>query len=266
MKNLNLHRISSFLIYLLTLILIFLISYSLYASYNKKNPKVPPRNSINVSPFTGQRIQPIASLNSFDYVSYNINNLTDLHFIEDADIVYEWFNPNLNKKEYSAIFYNKKINPTTSIETVGNINVTSMPKFNFVDNLDIAKYDFSSPCDVIFVGFNKWLSSSFIYKDGTYYHYSSNSKDTNTISNKDLCYTNVIIQFIDNYNDISQIPFLATGTGKGLLFTAGGYKEICWKGSEIFLKDSDTALTLQKGNTFWIFSDKNSNITLNKSK
>ena len=234
MKNLNLHRISSFIIYLLILVLIILISYSLYMLYNKKYPKTPPRNSINVSPFTGQRIQPVNSLNNFNYVNYNKNTLTELNNIDDADIVYEWYNPNLNKKEYSAIFYDKTIKPTISMETLIKVPLTSMTKFNFMDSLDINKYDFNFTCDVIFLGFTNELSSSFIYKNGEYYHYSSNCKDKHVISNKDLSYTNVVIQFIDTYNDISEIPFLSTSTGKGLLFTSADIKRFIGRDPNIF--------------------------------
>lgn len=267
-SNIIIHKISSIIIYLLIVILVGIISFSLYSSYEKKNPKIPPHNSISVSPFTGERIQLVQASTAFNYVKYENNNLSELYCVDCADIVYEYYNSKSNRKEYSAIFYNHDIKPHRTIESIIPNYLSSNSIFNFMDILDVKKYNFSLPGDVIFLKYNDSLSSKLVYKDGQYIHYSSSVADRASISNKELTYSNVVIQFIDKntINPLKDIPFNIQGTGKGILFTAGGYKEIYWNNSKIFLKDCNEPFTLQRGQTFWIIADKNTNITLDNNK
>lgn len=267
-KSNIIHKISSIIIYLLVVILVGIISFSLYISYEKKTPKIPPHNSISVSPFTGERIQLVQASTSFNYVKYKDNNLSDLYNIDCADIVYEYYNNKLNIKEYSAIFYDHEIKLHNSIESITPNYLSSNSVFNFMDILDVKKYKFSLPGDVIFLRYNNSLFSKFVYKDGQYVHYSSSINDRASISNKELTYSNVVIQFIDKntVNPLKDIPFSIQGIGNGILFTAGGHKEIYWKNSKIFLKDCNEPFTLQRGQTFWIITDKNTNITLDNNK
>lgn len=268
MKSNIIHKISSILIYLLIVILVGIISFSLYSSYEKKTPKTPPRNSISVSPFTGERIQLVQASTAYSYVKYRNNNLSDLYNIDCADIVYEYYNGKLEKKEYSAIFYNHEIKFHNTMESITPNYLSSDSVFNFMDILDIKKYNFSLPGDVIFLRYNNSLFSKFLYKDGQYIHFSSSINDRASISNKELAYSNVVIQFIDKntVNPLKDIPFNIQGIGKGILFTAGGHKEIYWKDSKIFLEGCNEPFTLQRGQTFWVITDKNTDITLDNNK
>ena len=268
MKSNIIHKISSIIIYLLIVILVGIIFFSLYSSYEKKTPKIPPHNSISVSPFTGERIQLVQASTSFNYVKYKSNDLSELYYIDCADIVYEYYNSKLNKKEYSAIFYNHQIKPHNTIESITPNYLSSSSVFNFMDILDVKKYNFSLPGDVIFLKYNNSLSSKLVYKDGQYIHYSSSINDRASISNKELTYSNVVIQFIDKntVDPLKDIPFSIHGEGNGILFTAGGHKEIYWKDSNIFLKGCNEPFTLQRGQTFWIIADKNTSITLDNNK
>lgn len=267
-SNIIIHKISSIMIYLLIVMLVIIISFSLYSSYEKKNPKIPPHNSINVSPFTGERIQLVQASNSFNYVKYKNSNLSDLYYIDCADIVYEYYDNKLNKKEYSAIFYNHNIKPHSTIECITPNYLSSTSTLNFMDILDVKRYNFTSPGDIIVLKYSDSLSSTLIYKDGQYIHYSSSITDRAPISNRELTYSNVVIQFIDKttINLLNDDPFNIQGIGKGLLFTAGAHKEIYWKDSKIFLKDCDEPLILQRGQTFWIIADKNTDIMLDNNK
>lgn len=268
MKSNIIHKISSILIYLLIVILVGIISFSLYISYEKKTPKTPPHNSISVSPFTGERIQLVQASTSFNYVKYKNNNLSDLYNIDCADIVYEYYNSKLNKKEYSAIFYNYQIKFHNTIESITPSYLSSDFVFNFMDILDVKKYNFSLPGDVIFLKYNNSLFSKFVYNDGQYLHYSSSINDRASISNKELTYSNIVIQFIDEntVNPLKDIPFNIDETGKGILFTAGGHKKIYWKNSKIYFEGSNEPFTLQRGQTFWIITDKNTLLTLDNNK
>lgn len=154
-----------------------------------------------------------------------------MYNIDCADIVYEYYNSKLNKKEYSAIFYNYEIKFHNTIESITPSYLSSDFVFNFMDILDVKKYNFSLAEDVIFLKYNDSLFSKFVYKDGQYLHYSSSINDRASISNKELTYSNIIIQFIDEntVNPLKDIPFNINGTGKGILFTAGGQKNILEK-------------------------------------
>ncbi|SHJ77699.1 hypothetical protein SAMN02745163_02574 [Clostridium cavendishii DSM 21758] len=247
MKNLNMHKASSIIIYILILILIFLVGSTIYKSYNKKNPKVAPYNSIGVSPFTGESLKTVQANINFNYVQYINNNLSTLSFLNSADITYGFYNSSKDTLNYGAIYLNKHISKADDIYSISNIPLNYSPELAF-DDYNLKNKNESNNLSIVF---SNNCSLNFVFFDDHYILLDNKNKKTK------LCYDNILVEFTDNINDFKEYPYLITDKKEGLLCVANSNNKIYLENSNLFLTNNNKIAKLQKGNTLWIFTNKN---------
>lgn len=264
MSKLNLGKLWNVIIYILIVILVILILYDLYKLTTRYNSDKIHHNSINVSPITGQRIQPVTTSNTLLEVKYSNLKLKNLMNINDADIIYETYNEEKDVLRYSAVFYNKKVKIHDSIEVIKTMDLSNLPKFNFMDTVELPKYNFLSDCDTIFIKFSLNRNSSFTYNGEGYLHYSDTIIDKHFITNQPLIFSNVIVQFVNSTEESSKDVFSYSGSGEGLLFCGGKVQPIYWNDNKFFLSDKTTPITLMRGNTYWIIATRNTEVITSK--
>lgn len=250
-------------IYILSIILSCLICYIAVTILITAKTYVP-KNSIYVSPLTGERVKP-ALVNSSPYeVTYTTSeNTVSLNGISHADIIYEYLDT-VGTPYYKALFTKNppiKSNPIVSIES---IPFNLLPKLNFMDEFDLPK-DFTRSAGSIFVALNYNLFSNFIYEDDSYHHYRDTYKDIDNLTSKPIAVSNVVIQFVKE--DIKITSPQITGTGKGLLFRGGKVIDIKWdkeKNKPIkVLDENGNPISLIRGKTWWIIIHENSSVAYN---
>ncbi|WP_373897480.1 DUF3048 C-terminal domain-containing protein [Haloimpatiens sp. FM7315] len=217
-------------------------------------------SNIKISPYTGEIIKNKTPIKNSVEVIFKINedNYT-LDGLSSANIIIEYINSS-NKPLYRAIYYDKKPELKNKVSILSDEkNSFSMPKFNFIDLPDISE-EYIKEVNNIFISFNDYHCSNFIYKDGQYYHYKSSHEDLDKSSNKPLCVSNVIVQFKDNTNGSNLY-------GNGLLFCGGKVIDIKWHSNEgIPIKITDKNgkdISLVRGNTWWVILDNYGNIAYN---
>lgn len=247
MKNNNEDKLFNIIVYFVIGILIVFVSYNSYKillNKNQRNKTTPPRNSINVSPITGEVVKDVNTSYNLLKVQYDISDITSLYGINDADIVIENYNPTSNSLSYNAVFYNKEIPLQDSIESISTISMDSLPEINFIDPPDLDSYKFNEDVDTIFIPYGDFINTSFIYQDGQYYHFSKNVKDIHKLSNSPLGFTNVLIEFHSNNN----------ASKEGLLFAGGKLQRLRIDGNDIKMlnNNKEINLSLLRGNTIWI--------------
>ncbi|GIM29930.1 hypothetical protein CPJCM30710_25960 [Clostridium polyendosporum] len=264
MNKVNVGKLWNIIIYVLIVILVILIFYDLYQLANRYNSNKIYHNSINVSPITGRRIQPVTTSNALLEVKYSNLKLKNLMNINDADIIYETYNKEKDVLRYSAVFYNKEFKIHDSMEVIKTIDLSNFPKFNFMDIVELPKYNFLSDCDTIFIKFSLNRNSSFTYNGEGYLHYSDTIIDKHFITNQPLIFSNVIVQFVNSNEESSKDTFSHSGSGEGFLFSGGKVQPIYWNNNNFFLSDKTTPITLMRGNTYWIIATNNTEVITSK--
>jgi hypothetical protein len=252
------------LIYALIIVLLLIVFYDFYNVVNKTKKNTIPHNSISVSPITGEKMAEVSSKNSIIGVKYSPVKIKNLTNISISDIVYETFNKNSNHIEYWAIFYNKKIERTDSIDVIKNMSLNEIPHFNFIDKLDLEKFNFKSNYDTIFIEYTPEISSSFTYNGEDYVHYNGPVVEKNVVTNKELSFKNIIIQYVNEDKINHEDVFSHKGDGYGFLFTGGKAQKIFWRDNKFYLSDGTTPLSLIRGNTYWVVTDQSTNIITSK--
>lgn len=247
-----------YIIYILVIIFIIIVFYSFFKMIKYKINYIP-QNSINVSPLTGERIQDVYKENHLpvELTYVNKGNEENLCGLSNANIIYEYANN--GEIIYKAIYYDK-IPPKTSSSTKTNdISISSLPKLNFIDIVDLKKE--SENAEYIFVDLLKNMCSNFVYKDGLYYHFKNSKEDLDLYNNKQLSTSNIIVQFVDE--NITNVSKDIEGSGKGLLFYGGKTMKIKWDKHSKPIRITDEKgedVSLIRGNTWWILAPKNSSV------
>lgn len=257
-------KLYDIIIYGLIVILLLIVFYDFYHIMNRDKANSVPHNSISVSPITGERIAEVGSSNSVIGIKYSPVKIKDLTNVTISDIVYETFNKESNYIEYWAVFYNKKIERNDSIDVIKSLTLKDIPHFDFMDKVDLSKLNFKSNCDTIFVEYTSSISSSFTYNGENYVHYNGPIAEKNVVTNKELSFTNLVIQYVDEKNINHEDIFSHKGEGDGFLFTGGKVQKIFWRDNNFFLSDGVTPLTLIRGNTYWVVTDSSTNIITSK--
>ncbi|MBU5591781.1 DUF3048 C-terminal domain-containing protein [Clostridium sp. MSJ-4] len=246
--------IFNYIIATLCTILIIMIIYIGYQHIKFKKNYIP-HNSINVSPITGERLSDVYNNNELPVeVTYiDVYENGSISGISKADIVYEFLNEDY-KVNYKAIFYNFFPSNNYPISSICKVQLEALPKFKFKDIIDVEKS--SKDAQYIFANFNNLHSSNFVYKDGVYEHFLDTSPHIDNLNNEIVKSTNVIVQFVNNDSS-------GDTSGKGLLFLGGKVIEIEWKKDKGKIKLNDlngNEISIIKGNTWWIITDKNNSI------
>lgn len=218
-------KIANYLILILFLILLTLVGYNVYIIFDKiTTPKEPPRNSIRVSPISGENIN-VSTPISITKVKYNDDNLDLLGSIEKASIVFEDYNESNDKLNYSALFNNFSFTLSSSMEVVVYQSQESLPKLNFVDSKSLKENNFTDTSSVINIVQGQDSNYTILYYDGVYHRFDK-AIEASTLDNTALTFENIVVS---KDNDT-------------YIFTKGLQKQI---------KSSDE-LTLSPGKTYYI--------------
>lgn len=214
--------------------------------------------SVCISPLTGERIKKTHKLKQATYI--NTNDSPDFKGLSDANIIFEY----PNKKHgtfYKAIFHD---NVSQNLQSTIDLNencIDYLPKFNFTEAINLPST--SKKASILFANVGN-IISSFIYEDGVYYHFKNNVKQIDPNNNNYVTVSNIIVQ-LANISSLENINLSTlTGTGEGYLFHGGKVIDIKWnrqKDNPIEITDDNgNKVSLVKGSTWWIITDKYSSI------
>lgn len=218
-------KIANYFILLLFIILLTLVGYNVYILFTKITmPKEPPRNSIRVSPISGENISVTSPL-SITKVIYGDDNLDSLGSIDKASIVYENYDTVKNQVKYSALFDNLSFSLNPSMEIVFYQSEEDIPKINFIKETSLKENSFVKESSIINIFQNGDIGYSIVYYDG-YYHKFDKAIEASTLENTTLTFDNIVIKKNDTF----------------FIFTKGFEKEI----------SSLDILTLSKGKSYYI--------------
>jgi hypothetical protein len=210
----------------------------------------------NLSPLTGRvlasgRGQPLQ-------VTYSPNDSREfLSGINNADLVFEYLSKS-GSLVYNAIFYDNTPFKTKPITNIQNISMYSLPKLTFSSSIN-KLYSNKKNATYIFVTLSYNIFSNFIYEDGYYVHYKDCVTDIDCSNQQPVSISNIVIQYVRNYDDIDNISSKANG--KGVVFCGGKVIDIEWSkdgSSPIKIEDEKgNPVTLMEGKTWWlIINDK----------
>ena len=236
MKHKTLNKIVTITIYFLTSILTILILYNIILIFGKNSPNTPsPRNSIKVSPISGEKVYNVSNMKAIYKVNYKNVPLNKLSSLSKASIIYDTYNESNNSNSYSALFLGDDFTREDSMLTISSTLTEELPNITFINNSDLKDYSYIKSIDSIILTNNLNSYSNFFYYDGEYHHFTKSLEDTDPISNKQITYQNVIIDTNDQ--------------GNILYVYSGGLFRNYIKGDNLFLS---------KGRTYWCTLNKNS--------
>lgn len=256
MKKSNLVNNIILILSSLCCILIIFISYRLII-YNK----IP---NIDISPYTGEILR---NKNNKEFknaieVVYKLNEMTDnTGGLSKADIILQYVDSQ-NKLIYKGIYLDEIPKKIQSSSGKKLMDISYLPKFNFLDSQDI-KLKKSKKANNIFIDFNEFFSSNFLYKEGQYYHHNPSKEHIDAYYNAPIHVSNIIIQIVNSKSN-KEFPI---GSGNGLLFSGGKAIDIEWNknlDSPIKIQDKNGKdISLIRGSTWWIILDENSSVVYN---
>jgi len=233
-------------ILILCLLTFLFYEYYIYIFKNKLNNlnNIIPKNSVRVSPLSGEIIQNVTSDPPLLQVNYEYKDISKLYKVNTADIVVEEFSPYSDSLNYTGIFYSKNISLNESISSISHISVNSLPTINFIDYLDLNKYLFSNKINTLLISYTPDLCTNLIYKDNVYYYYPHKVQDINSFSNEPITFKNIIID----------PDYLSKKVHTGLLFSGGKSQklEIYNQNIKMINLSKDLPFSLLRGNTLWI--------------
>lgn len=239
MNNKLLSKIITIIIYFLTAFLICLILYNMFLLINRDSaPNEPPRNSIKVSPISGEEIHSVSNMNNIYKVKFKNFPIDKLSLISKASIIYDNYDESTNSNLYSALFLDENFKRDDSMLTISNISTNDLPNITFVDNSSLKKYSYFKLIDSITITNSSDAYSNFFYYGGAYHHFSKSLEDTDSISNKPITYQNIVIDASSQKENTLYV------------YSCGMFREYS-KTSKLFLS---------KGKTFWFTLNKNCSI------
>jgi len=217
--------------------------------------RVPQGNVIDVSPLTGEKIQPVinnAPANEVTY--YEIPNIEELHYLSSADIIYESYDEALELPVYKAVFFGEKNLKSPNIKTITNVPLNSIAELTFTSSPSSLPEYYNKEAQVIFVEFNTKDSSSFIFEDGKYFHIRDRVKDMDKISNKPLSVSNIIVQYIKENS--SNTDDNQASSGDAIICSGGKFTKGTWvssgKAPMKLLNSSGEIVQLVNGQSWWV--------------
>lgn len=257
MKN-NSKNIFDIVIYILFFIFVCIVFYS-FIKLIYFNLSTQPRNSTNVSSISKLNIENSSNL-LYEVTYCDINPSSSLNGLSSANVIYEYLSPN-STPIYKGVFKtlphnidNNECNSSTILKTQLPITCTSSSDNVIIGTNENANFIFST------LFYNH--SSNFIYKNGKYIHYLIDNPQLDSLNNKELSVSNVIIQVVDEPSPSNY----SLGNGSGYLCTQGTVQKIKWT------KDSNTThLFYENGNeisniagtTWWIISNTDGEFLFN---
>lgn len=243
--------------YILIVILVGLIFYDIYIIYQNKNSHRIPNNAINVSPITGEPFNVSNANPILSKIDYDCHEFNKLPYVESADIIMEQYNSQTTAIDYSAYVFNKTIKVKDGISSLSKINTTAFPKINFIDDLSFKETSITLDNGTIYINYNDDNVTSFTYDNGYYKKFAGTTLDKFSLSNDDVKYSNVVVQYLDND---SVLDCFYKNSFKATLFSNGKRQNFLWDGKS-FIFENNSPATFLKGKTYWILLPKNISYT-----
>ena len=238
MTDNNLRKLINYTIYSLIFILSILIIYNAYLIYsNITLSKTPPKNSVRVSPLTGEEFTNVSSSKNILKVIYNKNS-NSYGSLSSASIIFEEVENNI--WNIYALFMEDDLCRDSTMDIVSEYYSNDLPIINFNSPPGIS----CSIIDTVNINYSNKDSSNFIFFNNTYYHFYNNCEDLDSSTSNTVSYNNIII-------DISTLE-----NNTILVFSKGKcYKQL-----------KSTPLYLSKGKSYWITLKKDDSINIFNNK
>ncbi|MGL4452893.1 MAG: DUF3048 C-terminal domain-containing protein [Sarcina sp.] len=242
MKKINLN-IFEFIKYLLFFILAILSVYLILLTQGLITRPYPPRNSLEVSPLSGNSITTQTSSDIIYNIKYEDSNIFELYKIYDNEIVFETYDATADILKYTASsIYNIGSHP--SISYLGTDDVNEFPNLSFINYSNKNNYKFENSNSDVFIEYSDDVATSFVYTSGLYKYINSVSQQSEHVdTGHGLTFSNIIVQFIDDNNKAE---------GTGIVFSGGISQKIVWKHNLFMFEKDNSPLTLNQGKSIWI--------------
>lgn len=245
--------VSYILISLLVIVLFYSFIKIIYLHINRI-----PRNSVNVSPITGEILSPVSSSREAIEVTYSqFKDLESFSGINKANLIYEYIDPKLGHI-YKTVFYDTPPGNNYPVLNIEKIPLLELPKLNFSSALDEKIGSFDS-ANSVYLKINGLISSSFLFKNGEYIYYKDKTPERDLNDGKKITVSNIILQLSkEEYPNKT-----TTGSGEGFLFMAGKVIKINWKkeSSPIrFYDENGNEISLVKGKTWFAIGNKETSV------
>lgn len=239
MNNKTLNKLITITIYLLTSLLTILILYNIILLFNKHySSNEMPRNSIKVSPISGEEIHSVSNMNKIYKVNYKNLSINKLTSISKASIIYDAYDETINSTLYSALFLDKNFSKENAMLAISPVLIKDLPNIAFIDKSQLKNYSYIKLIDSIILTNSYDSYSNFFYYNGEYHHFTKSLEDKDPISNKSITYKNIVIDVSTQIKDTIYV------------YSAGLFKQYN-KGEKLFLSN---------GKTYWCILNKNSSI------
>lgn len=241
MNTKTLSKTINILIYILIFSLSLLILYNFYLIYNNISaPKDPPRNSVQVSPLTGEEVTSVSYSNKIIKVVYN-SNTSSLGGLSKASMVFE--HSENNRKVISALFLENDLIKDPSMDLISESYSDILPTINFIPSKSLDNY-YKEDINSINIKLDTNLNSNFVFLNNYYYPINSDSKtfdfDPNTfadLSQHPASYTNIIVDNSELESDTL------------LVFSGGKMKKISANSPIYLLQGKTYVITLNHNST-----------------
>lgn len=239
MSSKIINKVITIIIYFLTVFLMCLILYNMYLLINKSSySNEAPKNSIKVSPISGEDIHNVSNMNTIYKVTFKNKPIDKLLAIPKASIIYANYDNSSNSNSYSALFLDEDFTKDDSMLTISTVSRDKLPNIEFIDSSALNKYSYFKLIDNITLITGKDSYSNFFYYNGAYHHFTQSYKDKNSISNNPITYQNIIIDVSNQKENTLYV------------YSSGMFREY----------NKNSKLFLSKGKTFWLTLNKNSSI------
>lgn len=235
METQKLSKSISTLIYTLIFILSLLVLYNFYLIFkNITAPKTPPKNSVKVSPLTGEQVTKVSSSNNIVKVIYDTNCL-EYAGISNASIIFESYS--FGSKEISALFLEEDLAKNPSMKVISENYSSILPVISFIKNEDLSSY-IKNNITKITITINDNINTNFLFINGFYHHLTEGIEDYDPVNNETIVYRNLIVDISSKEPDTL------------LIFSDGKLRKVSLSSN----------LNLLQGKTYWLKLNKYSTI------
>ncbi len=251
------NNVYNFLIYFLitTLILICLYCGLNYLKY-QKTYKLPQGNAIDVSPTTGESVQPVISRDHVFQIRYPEGTSASMFVENQGDIIYEKYDESIKDSFYKAVFFNETTNFLDVAGTITPIPIEELTPLKFFSNSREVPIYYKGRAELVFVEFAPGSSTSFIYNEGSYeYMEDNNDSPRPRVSN-------IILQFVKkDYNTTNN------EAGNAIICSGGKSASVKWtseSNGRVNLKDyHGQDVSILKGKSWWIILEEGTTAIIN---
>ena len=237
-----LNKIDFFIFFSMTIIIIFILYSHAERCAERSLYRPPQGNALNVSPITGEEINPVLQKDEAYIAIYKedivINELTGEN---QGDIIFESYDGAADKCVYEGLYYDNSPYSALGVERIDTIAINNLPTFTFEDSSDKLPIYYKDSGDLIHIEYSKAISSTFRYEEGLY-------KNSSSLDNSNApVVSNLIIQLVDKDYQKSK--------GNAIIISGGRACSGTWEklNSTTVIKDYTGApITLMEGKSWWM--------------